>query len=142
MFILCIYFQLRKVKWCRSSRPDVICKKNVLRNFAKFTEKHMYQSLFFLTEHLLWLLLPLAICNIGKYFTRFSYFPLREKCPNTEFFLVSIFLYSIRIQENTDQKKLRIWTFFTQCCFYFTRLKASEISLQGFRNSWNICHNE
>ena len=30
---------------------------------------------------------------------------LREKCPNTKFFLVLIFLYSIRIQENTDQKK-------------------------------------
>ena len=39
---------------------------------------------------------------------------LREKCPNTEFLLVSIFLYSVRIQENTDQKKLRIWTHFTQ----------------------------
>ena len=39
---------------------------------------------------------------------------LHEKCPNTEFFLVRIFLYSVRIQENTDQKKLRIWTLFTQ----------------------------
>ena len=37
------------------------------------------------------------------------YITLREKCPNTEFFLVRIFLYSFRIQENTDQKKLRIW---------------------------------
>ena len=35
-------------------------------------------------------------------------FLLREKCPNTEFFLVLIFLYSVRTQENTDQKKLRI----------------------------------
>ena len=33
---------------------------------------------------------------------------LRGKCINTEFFLV-------RIQENTDQEKLRIWTLFTQC---------------------------
>ena len=32
---------------------------------------------------------------------------LRQKSPNTEFFLV-------RIQENTDQKKLRIWTLFRQ----------------------------
>ena len=39
---------------------------------------------------------------------------LCEKCPNTEFFLVSIFSYSVRIRENTDQKKLRIWTLFTQ----------------------------
>ena len=46
----------------------------------------------------------------------FAYFTqsLREKYPNTEFFLVSIFLYSVRKQENTDQKKLRIWIFFTQ----------------------------
>ena len=28
-------------------------------------------------------------------------------CPNTEIFLV-------RMRENTDQKKLRIWTLFTQ----------------------------
>ena len=35
----------------------------------------------------------------------------REKCSNTEFFLVRIFLYS-------DQKKLRIWTLFTQCKSY------------------------
>ena len=40
---------------------------------------------------------------------------LREKCPNTEFFPVRIFLYSFLIQENTDQKKLRIWTLFTLC---------------------------
>ena len=38
---------------------------------------------------------------------------LREKCPNTEFFQVRIFLYSVQRQENTDQKKLRIWTLFT-----------------------------
>ena len=35
------------------------------------------------------------------------------KCPKTEFFLVHIFLYSHWIYENTDQKKLRIWIFFT-----------------------------
>ena len=29
---------------------------------------------------------------------------LREKCPNTEFFVVRIFLYSDWIQKNTDQK--------------------------------------
>ena len=27
----------------------------------------------------------------------------------------SISLYSIRMRENTDEKKLRIWTLFTQC---------------------------
>ena len=32
---------------CRSSRPEVLCKKGVLRNFTKFTGKHLRQSLFF-----------------------------------------------------------------------------------------------
>ena len=31
----------------RSSRPEVFCKKSVLRNFAKFTGKHLCQSLIF-----------------------------------------------------------------------------------------------
>ena len=52
------------------------------------------------------------------------YQPLREKCPNAEFFLVRIFLYSdgvnttdysVRKQEITDQEKLRIWTIYSQC---------------------------
>ena len=30
----------------RSSHPKVFCKKDVLRNFPKFTGKHLYQSLF------------------------------------------------------------------------------------------------
>ena len=66
----------------RSSCPEVFCKKGALRDFAKFTGKHLCQSLFFnkflkkrlwhmffhvnfvkflrtpfLTEHLRWLLL-------------------------------------------------------------------------------------
>ena len=31
----------------RSSRPEVFCKKGVLRNFTKFTGKHLCQRLFF-----------------------------------------------------------------------------------------------
>ena len=31
----------------RGSRPEVFCEKGVLRNFTKFTEKHLCQSLFF-----------------------------------------------------------------------------------------------
>ena len=31
----------------RSSRPEVFCKKGLLRNFAKFTRKHLCHSLFF-----------------------------------------------------------------------------------------------
>ena len=33
---------------CRQKQPlEVFCKKSVLRNFAKFTGKHLCQSLFF-----------------------------------------------------------------------------------------------
>ena len=32
---------------CRRSRPKVFCKKDVLRNFIKFTGKHLCQSLLF-----------------------------------------------------------------------------------------------
>ena len=55
-----------------------------------------------------------------------GFYILREKCPNTEFFLVLIshirteyadlrskYPYSVRIGENTNQKKLRIWTILT-----------------------------
>ena len=31
----------------RSSRPEVLCERGVLENFAKFTGKHLCQSLFF-----------------------------------------------------------------------------------------------
>ena len=33
----------------RSSRPEVFCKKGVLKSFAKFTEKHLCLSLFFVS---------------------------------------------------------------------------------------------
>ena len=74
---------LKKNNW-RSSRPEEFCKKGVLRNFTKFTGKHLCQSLRpatllkmrlwhrcfpvnfvkflrtpFLTEHIWWLFLQL-----------------------------------------------------------------------------------
>ena len=52
--------------------------------------------LYYLTNFIVWLLLLLEI--LGN--MCFVITTLREKCPNTEFFLVRIFLYS-------DQKKLR-----------------------------------
>ena len=35
------------MKLLRSSRPEEFCKKDVLRNFAKFTGKRLCQNLFF-----------------------------------------------------------------------------------------------
>ena len=72
------------------------------------------------------------IYTLGKTFCNRS---LHEKCPNTKFFLVRNFRqsdwirrdsrteygeilrispYSVRLLENTGQKKFRIWTLFTQ----------------------------
>ena len=51
---------------------------------------------------------------------------LPEKCPNTESFLVLFFPYSDRVRENTDQKKLCIWTLFTQ--WYNLRLSSKNWS--------------
>ena len=31
----------------KSSRPEVFCKKDILKNFAKFAGKHLCKSLFF-----------------------------------------------------------------------------------------------
>ena len=38
---------IQKSYCCRSSRPQVFCKKGVLRNFAKFTVKRFCQNFFF-----------------------------------------------------------------------------------------------
>ena len=50
------------------------------------------------------------------------------KVSNTEFFLVRIFPYSVRIWENTDQKKLYIWTLFTQCWSCLTKERLGRVS--------------
>ena len=45
------------------------------------------------------------------------FYAVRGTCPNRELFLVCIFPYSVQIRENTDQKKLSVWTHFTQHTF-------------------------
>ena len=54
----------------RSSRPDVFCKKDVLRNFAKFAEKHFCEfceiskSTFFQTTPVV----AASTCSLEKIF--------------------------------------------------------------------------
>ena len=43
-FIRC---KFKKASLFKSSRPEVFCRKSVLRNLAKFTGKYLYQSFFF-----------------------------------------------------------------------------------------------
>ena len=40
-------YQLQNPIQLRSSHPEVFCKKGVLKNFAKFTGKHLCKRLFF-----------------------------------------------------------------------------------------------
>ena len=63
-------------------------------------------------------------------------FPLRENCPNTEVFLVHIFLKSVRIHENTDHKKLRIWSLFTQCSLLRITVKWIRNSCSQILKCW------
>ena len=55
----------------RSRRPEVFCKKGVLRNFAKFTGKHLCQRLFFIKKKTLAQVFSCEFCEISK--NTFSY---------------------------------------------------------------------
>ena len=41
MSLVSFHTSCKNQETCRSSRPEGLCKKGVLRNFAKFTGKHM-----------------------------------------------------------------------------------------------------
>ena len=51
---------------CRSSRPEVICKKGVLRNFIKFTGKHKCQRRLFFNK----------VAGLGAFFLKKRCFPV------------------------------------------------------------------
>ena len=105
----------------RSSHPEMFCGKGVMKICIKFTGEnllHIFRTPFPKNN------------SDGLHLSdsKFFFDPLREKCPNTEFFPVRIFPhldrirrdilriypYLVQMRENTDQKKLRIWTLFTQ----------------------------
>ena len=50
----------------RSSRPEVFCRKGVLRNFAKFTGKHLCQRLNFIKKETLAQVFSCELCKIFK----------------------------------------------------------------------------
>ena len=58
---------------------------------------------------------------------------LCEKSPNTEFFLVCIFPFSL-------QKKLHIWTPFTQWWFFFARTPSKTFFAQWPRTGIKLFH--
>ena len=50
-------------------------------------------------------------------------------------------LNSIRTQENTDQKKLRIWTLFTQCIIYNQSIDLYKIPYPNNNLNWKTFPN-
>ena len=77
---------------------------------SRLTNKYIYLNydfwLFQYSTKILWTIYNLlfAYVDIFHKITKNGWLPLSEKCPNTEFSLVRIFLYLNWIQENTDQK--------------------------------------
>ena len=68
---------------------------------------------------------------------------LREKCPNTEVFLLRIFPYSVPILENTVQKKLRIINnTISNETFIPILLLSTQILEKEHLNSVSGCSNE
>ena len=91
----------------RSSRPEVFCKRGVLRNLVKFTGKHLRQSLFFnkiaglrpatlAKKETLTQVLSCEFCEISK--NTFSY--------RTPLVAASIFLASCQVRRTRYQLKL------------------------------------
>ena len=94
-----------------------------------------YESLLF--SFSLWTSQPQNILNFLFFITKFVFLlkkfiakSLREKYPDTELFLVRIFLYSDWIQKIADQQKIRIWTFFTH--WINKTYKQEELWLHSF----------
>ena len=93
-------------------------RQNFLWNLTILTVNYFCKKLHFkcLTGFWIHLWIMVFSTSTGNYWpTRSSILTLREKCPNTEFFLVLIFPhsdwirrypYSVRMREDTDEKKL------------------------------------
>ena len=100
----------------RSSRPEVFCEKDVLRNFVKFTGKHLCQSLLFnkvaggasnfIKKGTLAQVFSSEFCEISK---------------NTFFYrtpLVAAFWFWLSIPEMNTSRKVKEWLI----CFYILSL--------------------
>ena len=90
-----------------SSRSEVFCKKGVLRNFTKFTGKHLCQSLFFNK-----VAGPGQACNFIKKETLAQVFSCEfcEISKNTFFYrtpLVAVFLHLCASMKNVLKENKR-----------------------------------
>ena len=81
--------------------------------------------------YIFWYIFLLESSKImGNINPKFLFQSLREKYPRTEFFLVRIFMYSVRLQQDNDRKKPRIWTLFMQWILSYMLL-VSHVNKEG-----------
>ena len=98
--------------WLGNSRKKIFAKTN--KNFTVSRTSKNWKIFNITSKHVLTVIITSTFVNWSFNENLCVINSLREKCPNMEIFLFYIFLYSVQIQENIDQKKLRIWTLFTQ----------------------------
>ena len=126
---------------CSSPFGGVLWKRIIVSsNFTNFTGKHLCWNLFLIQLQVFSRDTPTRVfpCEICEIFSntfledhhqkaasvnklpRNRKFSIPRLMLQMKTFYRSISLYAIRMRENTDQKKLRIWTHFTQwqlpCC--------------------------
>ena len=91
-----------------SSRPDVFCRKGVLRNFANFTGKHLCQSIFSNKETLVQVF-SCKFCEISKNTSSYRTSPVAASVNHTTVLLKCdsclcqhLFLAFSSLYEKTD----------------------------------------
>ena len=115
----------------RSSHPEVFCKKGVLRNFAKFTGKHLRQRLFF---NKVAGLRPAFLLK-KRLWQRF--FPVNfVKFLRTPFFmerfwwlLLNHFLYSLKTSENQFLRFSKVFRMYRKRALTYCVLRKISITL-------------
>ena len=116
--------QIRTKLWICSH----LLKKSLMESFifcAVMIPRKSQVCFSLVSDNFLWSVFQILLAScVWILSLAFSHYilSLREKCPNTEFFLVRIFQWS-------DQKKLRIWTLFTQ--YTWSGLIKNSIALHS-----------
>ena len=76
-----------------------------------------------------------SVIWLVKSIPRCAWSPLCEKCPNAEFFLVRIFLYSVQIKEISDQKN-SVFGHFSRSVHLVEMLKQFAVSLDIYQKTF------
>ena len=120
-------------------------KKDVLRNFAKFTGKHLCQRLFlnkvaglrpkacnFIKKKFLAQVFSCEFCEISKntFFHRTPLVDASERCRSFSYFLLQLFFSQYCYKLIFIYKQLRS-DVIPQSCFYFQRFMSSKL--------FNVC---